>query len=112
MFRTAVCFHLGVLSRGRVVLGDRGAEFPESPALDAEVIAGPQPDTEFPERPALGTEVVAPDLGPMLRTFQEEEDVPCRPWSHSMEAVPRAFEGVLGTLSRECRGTHLPTRRP
>ena len=52
------------------------------------------------------------DLGPMLRTFQEEEDVPCRPWSHSMEAVPRAFEGVLGTLSRECRGTHLPTRRP
>jgi len=43
MFRTAVCFHLGVLSRGRVVRGDRGAEFPESPALGTEVVAGPQP---------------------------------------------------------------------
>ena len=42
MFRTALCFHLGVLSRGRVVLGDRGAEFPESPALGTEVVAGPQ----------------------------------------------------------------------
>ena len=55
MFRTAVCFHLGVLSRGRVVLGDRGAEFPESPALGTEVVAGPQPG-------ALGFRADAPDV--------------------------------------------------
>ena len=55
MFRTAVCFHLGVLSRGRVVLGDRGAEFPESPALGTEVVAGPQPG-------ALGFRADAPGV--------------------------------------------------
>jgi len=55
MFRTAVCFHLGVLSRGRVVRGDRGAEFPESPALGTEVVAGPQPG-------ALGFRADAPDV--------------------------------------------------
>ena len=55
MFRTAVCFHLGVLSRGRVVLGGRGAEFPESPALGTEVVAGPQPG-------ALGFRADAPDV--------------------------------------------------
>ena len=40
MFLTALCNHIGVLSRDRVVSGGHGAEFPESPALDLEVIAG------------------------------------------------------------------------
>ena len=55
MFLTALCNHIGVLSRGRVVSGGRGAEFPESPALDPEVIAGPQPG-------ALGFRADAPDV--------------------------------------------------
>ena len=55
MFLTALCNHLGVLSRGRVVLGDRGAEFPDSPAHGTEVIAGPQPG-------ALGFRADAPDV--------------------------------------------------
>ena len=55
MFLTALCNHIGVLSRDRVVAGDRGAEFPESPALDTEVIAGPQPG-------ALGFRADAPDV--------------------------------------------------
>ena len=55
MFLTALCNHIGVLSRDRVVFGDRGAEFPESPALDTEVIAGPQPG-------ALGFRADAPDV--------------------------------------------------
>ena len=55
MFLTALCNHIGVLSRDRVVLGDRGAEFPESPALDAEDIAGPQLG-------ALGFKADAPDV--------------------------------------------------
>ena len=55
------------------MLGDRGAEFPESPALDAEVIAGPQPDTEFPESPALGTEIIA---GPQPGALGFRADAP------------------------------------
>ena len=81
MFRTALCFNLGVLSRGRVVLGDRGAEFPESPALDTEVIAGPQPG-------ALGFRADAPDVS-------GAGNVARKPWMHSMEAAPPALERVL-----------------
>ena len=55
MFLTALCNHIDVLSRDRVVSGGRGAEFPESPALDPEVIAGPQPG-------ALGFRAEAPDV--------------------------------------------------
>ena len=55
------------------MLGDRGAEFPESPALDAEVIAGPQPGAEFPESPALGTEVIA---GPQPGALGFRADAP------------------------------------
>ena len=47
--------NIGVLSRDRVVSGGRGAEFPESPALGPEVIAGPQPG-------ALGFRADAPDV--------------------------------------------------
>ena len=54
MFLTALCTYVGVVS------GDRGAEsggeeFPEGPALDPEVIAGPQPG-------ALGFRADAPDV--------------------------------------------------
>ena len=73
MFRTALCFHLGVRPRDRVVLGDRGAEFPEGPVLDAEVIAGPRPGAEFPESPALGTEVIA---GPQPGALGFRADAP------------------------------------
>ena len=55
MFLTALCNHIGVLSQDRFVFGDRGAEFPESPALGTEVIAGPQPG-------ALGFKADAPDV--------------------------------------------------
>ena len=73
MFLTALCSHIGVLPRDRVVLGDRGAEFPEGPALDAEVIAGPRLGAEFPERPALGTEVIA---GPQPGALGFKADAP------------------------------------
>ena len=55
MFLTALCNHIGVLSRDRVVFEGRGAEFPESPALDTEVIAGPQSGE-------LGFRADAPDV--------------------------------------------------
>ena len=55
MFLTALCTNVVA-----VVSGDRGAEsgreeFPEGPALDPEVIAGPQPG-------ALGFRADAPDV--------------------------------------------------
>ena len=53
MFLTALCTHVGVVSGDRAESG--GEEFPAGPALDPEVVAGPQPG-------ALGFRADAPDV--------------------------------------------------
>ena len=52
MFLTALCTHVGVVSGDHAESG--GEEFPAGPALDPEVVAGPQPG-------ALGFRSESPD---------------------------------------------------